>query len=124
MSTSPGSTLSAIDETSVEPEAVDDDEGDVPVEVDLDPDLDDVDLETEDAATEEESLQATWPRPRPAARATMAAAPPSALLRNRWCDLPGGLPRPTGRDPFGGPPCPASSPVVAGRGSPADVSRE
>ena len=57
MSTSPGSTLSAIDETSVEPEAVDDDEGDVPVEVDLDPDLDDVDLETEDAATEEESLQ-------------------------------------------------------------------
>src|ERR1019366_1085009 len=73
ISTSPGSTLAAMEETSVVPDL---DDGE--------PDARDVEPEVPEAATDGEPVDhATCPRPSPAARATATAVPASAPVRSR-----------------------------------------
>ena len=85
MSTSPGSTLAAMEETSVESEP--EPSTSSPTREALptvEPDPVDVEPEAPDAATVGVPVdQATWPRPRPAASATAAAVPASAPVRSR-----------------------------------------
>src|ERR1700693_2581186 len=88
-STSPGSTLSAMEETSVEPDpvAVDEDEADVPEE--FDPNPGGADIDDGDADTGGLPFEPTRPSPRTAAMVT-TAAPTRALFRSRWERWAGG----------------------------------
>ena len=89
MSTSPKSTLSAMDETSVGPDplAVDEDGADVPKE--FDPNPGEVDIDDGDADKGGLPFEPARPVPMTAAMVT-TAAPTRTLLRSRWERRPAG----------------------------------
>src|SRR5580700_8775645 len=105
MSTRPGSTLSAMDETSLGPEEWDEpDEPDDPEPNEKPPDPEDPDEPPAGAAELVTGLffQAACPMPTPAARATTPAAAIRALVRPR-CLLAGGGVATAGAPQIGGP---------------------